>query len=388
MEPKEQLMHEQFMGLALAAARRAWGLTHPNPMVGAVIVERGEVVAEGFHARDGEPHAEVVALRNLGRLPRTGAVLYVTLEPCSTQGRTGACTNAIIAAGIKHVVVGTTDPNPVHGGHGFEILRAAGVTVTDGVLAEECADLNLIFNHWITTGLPLLAAKAAVTLDGKIATRSNDSQWITGEEARADVHLWRRLFPAIAVGAGTVITDNPSLTSRVGEEVYCPVRMVFDGLLRTVVEKNLPKVYTDEFKGRTIVVTTPHGGLGYVRKLQALGVQVWNFPSSTMRVQFSDFRQKCVEAGITGVYFEGGAQIISELIQFRHLDYLFVYRAPVLLGDDRAKSVFKGLRTEKLLNAVRLDEVRHASFGPDQLLRGRVAYPEKMQVDETTFSLG
>jgi diaminohydroxyphosphoribosylaminopyrimidine deaminase/5-amino-6-(5-phosphoribosylamino)uracil reductase len=147
-------------------------------------------------------------------------------------------------------------------------------------------------------------------------------------------------------------------------------------------------VYTDEFKGRTIVVTTPHGGLGYVRKLQALGVQVWNFPSSTMRVQFSDFRQKCVEAGITGVYFEGGAQIISELIQFRHLDYLFVYRAPVLLGDDRAKSVFKGLRTEKLLNAVRLDEVRHASFGPDQLLRGRVAYPEKMQVDETTFSLG
>jgi len=376
------------MRRALALARQGWGTTHPNPMVGAVIVEQGGVVAEGFHARDGEPHAEIMALHNLERLPRPGATLYVTLEPCSTQGRTGACTSAIIAAGLQHVVVGATDPNPVHAGHGFEMLRAAGVEVTEGVLVDDCLDLNLIFNHWITTQTPLLAAKAAVTLDGKIATRANDSEWITGEMARADVHHWRRLFPAIAVGAGTILSDNPSLTSRVGDEVWCPLRLVFDGLLRTVVEKKLPKVYTDEHKHRTIVVTTPHGGLGYMRKLQAMGVQVWNLPSSTMRAPLVDFRRKCAEAGITGVYFEGGAQIISELIQFRQLDYLFVYRAPVLLGDERAKAVFKGLRTEKLTNAVRIENVRHASFGPDQLMRGRVAYPEKLQVDETTFSLG
>lgn len=388
MDSPDNLIHEHFMRRALALARQGWGTTHPNPMVGAVIVEQGGVVAEGFHAKDGEPHAEIMALHNLERLPRPGATLYVTLEPCSTQGRTGACTSAIIAAGLQHVVVGATDPNPVHAGHGFEMLRAAGVEVTEGVLVDDCLDLNLIFNHWITTQTPLLAAKAAVTLDGKIATRANDSEWITGEMARADVHHWRRLFPAIAVGAGTILSDNPSLTSRMGDEVWCPLRLVFDGLLRTVVEKKLPKVYTDEHKHRTIVVTTPHGGLGYMRKLQAMGVQVWNLPSSTMRAPLVDFRRKCAEAGITGVYFEGGAQIISELIQFRQLDYLFVYRAPVLLGDERAKAVFKGLRTEKLTNAVRIENVRHASFGPDQLMRGRVAYPEKLQVDETTFSLG
>ena len=388
MDPPDNLLHEHFMRRALAAARQGWGNTHPNPLVGAVIVEQGEVVAEGFHARDGEPHAEIMALHHLERLPRPGATIYVTLEPCSTQGRTGACTSAIIAAGIQHVVVGATDPNPVHAGHGFEVLRAAGVEVTEGVLADDCVDLNLIFNHWITTQTPLLAAKAAVTLDGKIATRTNDSEWITGEMARADVHRWRRLFPAIAVGAGTILSDNPSLTSRVGDEVWCPVRFVFDGLLRTVLDKNLPKVYTDEYKHRTIVVTTPHGGLGYMRKLQAMGVQVWNLPSPTMRAPLPDFRRKCAEAGITGVYFEGGALIISELLQFRQLDYLFVYRAPVLLGDEKAKAVFKGLRTEKLVNAVRMKNVRHASFGPDQLMRGHVLYPEKLQVDETTFSLG
>jgi diaminohydroxyphosphoribosylaminopyrimidine deaminase/5-amino-6-(5-phosphoribosylamino)uracil reductase len=382
------LIHERFMRCALELARRGWGTTHPNPMVGAAIVEHGEVVAEGFHAKAGEPHAEIMALHNLGRRPQPGATLYVTLEPCSTKGRTGACTAAIIGAGLKRVVVGAVDPNPVHAGHGFEVLRAADVDVTVGVLAEECTDLNLIFNHWIVAQTPLLAAKAAVTLDGKIATRTSDSQWITGELARTDVHRWRRLFPAIAVGAGTILSDNPSLTSRLGDDVWCPVRFVFDGLLRTVVEKSLPKVYTDEFKDRTIVVTTPHGGLGYVRKLETLGVKVWNITSPTMRAPLTEFRKLCAEADITGVFVEGGAQLISELIQFRQLDYLFVYRAPVLLGDDKAKTVFKGLRTEKLVNAVRLEEVRHSSFGPDQLMRGRMAYPEKLQVDETTFSLG
>jgi len=388
MESEGNLVYKSFMRHALTAARQGWGTTHPNPMVGAVVVEQAKIVAEGFHARDGAPHAEVMALRNLGRPPKPGATLYVTLEPCSTPGRTGACTDAIIAAGLKHVVVGATDPNPAHAGRGLEVLRAAGIEVAAGVLADECADLNLIYNHWMAAGGPLLAAKVAVSLDGKIATRGNDSQWITGEAARADVHRWRRLFPAIAVGAGTVAADDPQLTSRIGDQVWCPVRFVFDGLLRSVGEKRLPRVYTDEFKERTIVVTTPHGGLGYVRKLQAQGVQVWSLESDTTRAPLPEFRRMCAAAGITGVFIEGGAQIISELIQFRQLDYLFVYRSPVLLGDERAKSAFKGLRTEKLVNAVRLEEVRHAAFGPDELMRGRVAYPEKLQVDETTFSLG
>jgi diaminohydroxyphosphoribosylaminopyrimidine deaminase/5-amino-6-(5-phosphoribosylamino)uracil reductase len=380
--------HETFMRRALDLARGIWGTTHPNPMVGALIVEDGHVVAEGATAPDGGPHAERLALLARGKPPRPGATLYVTLEPCSTEGRTGACTEAIIASGIKRVVVGATDPNPAHTGRGFELLRAAGVEVVTGVLERECTDLNLIFNHWIVKGGPLFAAKAAITLDGKIACRTGESRWITNEAARADVHRWRRLFPGIAVGAMTILKDNPRLTARrEGEAEWCPFRFVFDGLLRTVVDKNLPRVFTDELRGRTIVVTTPHGGMGYVRKLRNLGINVWCFESEKQRVPFADFRRKCAEEKIAGVYFEGGAQLVSELVRARELDYLFVYRAPLLFADEKAKSIFCGLRPERVEQAVRLADVRHEIFGDDALMRGEMVYPEKLLVDETVFGL-
>lgn len=380
--------HETFMRRALEVARKGWGDTHPNPMVGALIVEEGRVVAEGYHAQDGGPHAERLALLNRGKPPRAGATMYVTLEPCSTSGRTGACTDAIISSGIKQVVIGATDPNPEHSGKGFEVLRAAGVEVITGVLERECTDLNLIFNHWIHHNTPLIASKSAVTLDGRMACRTGESKWITGEPARANVHVWRRLFPAIAVGAGTVFKDNPRLTARVeGQPEWCPIRFVFDGLLRTVVDKQLPQLYTDEFHGRTVVVTTPHGGLGYVRKLREMGVQVWVIPSPTQRVPMSEFRKKCVEERVAGVLFEGGAQLVSHLLQEKQLDYLFIYRAPVLFADDRAKPMFNGLRTEKPVNGVRLSDVRNEVHGDDTLTHGRVEYPAQMFVDETTYSL-
>lgn len=377
--------HEPWMRRALELARRGWGDTHPNPMVGAVIVENGAVVAEGHHAVDGGPHAERVALQALGRPPQPGATLYVTLEPCSTHGRTGACTVAIREAGITRVVVGALDPNPDHAGRGLDALRAAGVEVVAGVLDRECHDLNLIYNHWITTRGPLLAAKAAVTLDGRIACRSGDSKWITGEASRADVHRWRRLFPGIAVGAVTVLHDDPQLTVRLGETEWCPWRFVFDGLLRTVVDRQMPRVYTDAYRERTVVVTSPHAGVGYVRKLRDLGVQVWVLSTPTQRVGFAEFRARCAAERITGVYFEGGAQLLSGLLRERQLDYLFTYRAPVLLADAKARDLFLGLRTEKLAHAVRLEDVRHETFGDDQLMRGRVVYPPKLTVDETAF---
>ncbi|HVS52133.1 MAG TPA: bifunctional diaminohydroxyphosphoribosylaminopyrimidine deaminase/5-amino-6-(5-phosphoribosylamino)uracil reductase RibD [Opitutaceae bacterium] len=380
--------HEIFMRRALELARSVWGATHPNPMVGALIVEEGQVVGEGATAPDGGPHAERLALLARGKTPRPGATLYVTLEPCSTQGRTGACTDAIVASGIKRVVVGATDPNPAHAGRGFAVLRAAGIEVITGVLERECADLNLIFNHWITRDTPLLAAKSATTLDGKIACRTGESRWITNEASRADAHRWRRLFPGIAVGAMTILKDNPRLTARrAGEPEWCPRRFVFDGLLRTVVDKNLPNVFTDEFRERTIVVTTPHGGLGYVRKLRELGITVWAFESPTQRVPFVDFRKKCAEEKISGVLFEGGAQLVSELVRARQLDYLFAYRAPLLFADDKAKSVFSGLRPERVEHGVRLADVTHEAFGDDTLMRGRVVYPEKMLIDETVFGV-
>ena len=364
-----------FMARALGLAQRAWGDTHPNPMVGAVLVEDGAVASEAFHESDGGPHAERAALASLMRNPRPGATLYVTLEPCSTQGRTGACTDAIIAAGIKRVVVGAADPNPAHAGRGFEVLRRAGVDVETGVLGAECADLNLIFNHWIARGSrswPARSRRRSIGRDSR--TRTGDSRWITGETARGDVQRWRRLFPAIAVGAGTVLADNPSLTARVaGAPVHCPVRFVFDGHMRTVGAGTLPRVYSDEFAGRTVVVTTQHGGAGYVRKLRQMGVGVWVFEAAAGRVPLADFRAKCAAEGITGVLFEGGAQLLSRAATERQLDYLFAYQAPILLADERAKPVLGGMRTEGLAQALRLADVRRATLGDDCLVRGRVA---------------
>jgi len=381
--------HEAHMHRALLLARRGWGDTHPNPMVGCVLVEDGQVTAEGFHARDGGPHAERVALASLGRNPIPGATLYVTLEPCSTEGRTGACTDAILAAGIRRVVVGAADPNPAHAGRGFEVLRRAGADVTTGVLERECADLNLIFNHWILSGSPLVAGKVATTIDGRIATRTGDSQWITGEAARADVHHWRRLFPAIGVGAGTILTDNPKLTARCeGQPEWCPIRFVFDGRLRSVLDHRLPKVYTDSFATKTIVVTTQHGGLGYVRKLNALGVGVWVFESPTGRVPLAQFRARCAAEKVSGILLEGGAQLMSRALIEHQIDYFFSYQAPILFADEKSKSALSGLRTERLAQAVRLTDLRRETLGEDSLLRGRVVYPEKVQIDETLFSLG
>ncbi len=375
------------MRRALELARKGWGDTHPGPMAAALIVEDGQVVAEAFTGRAGSAHAEKAVLAKLGRKPHEGAILVTTMEPCVTEGRAGACTELIISAGLKRVVVGAADPGQE--GRGFEVLRAAGVDVVSGVLERECLDLNLIHQHWSTHATPLVAAKLAMTLDGRIACRSGDARWITGEEARADVMRWRRLFPAIAVGADMLMADNPRLTARLpGEDEWCPWRFVFDPLLRSVADRSMPDVYADQFRERTIVVTTPHGGMGYVRKLRELGVQVWILPSATQRVPLGEFRKRCAQEKITGVYFEGGAQLVSQILQERQLDYLFAYRAPVLLADDRAKPVLSGLRTEKLPNAIRIGDVRLEVFGDDTLTRGRVVYPGQMFIDETTFSLG
>jgi diaminohydroxyphosphoribosylaminopyrimidine deaminase / 5-amino-6-(5-phosphoribosylamino)uracil reductase len=373
------------MQRALELARRGWGTTAPNPMVGSVIVERGKIVAEGWHEKDGGPHAERMALAALGKKTARSATLYVTLEPCSTDGRTGACCDALIAAKLRRVVIGTLDPNPNHAGRAVQLLEAAGIAVEVGVLEAECRDLNLIFNHWIVRGLPLVAAKTANTLDGHIATRTGDSKWITNEASREDVHRWRRLFPAIAVGAMTVLEDNPTLTARCGDcEPWAPVRFVFDGLLRTVVDRNMPGLYTDAYRDRTIVVTTPHGGLGYVRKLESAGIKVWVIPSDSQRVPIDEFKRRCAEENISGVYVEGGAHLIGNLLRAQELDYLFNYRAPMLFADQKSRSGFTGLRTERLSDALRLEEVKHASFGDDQLIRGRVVYPNKVQIDETS----
>jgi diaminohydroxyphosphoribosylaminopyrimidine deaminase/5-amino-6-(5-phosphoribosylamino)uracil reductase len=361
-----------FMRQAIGLASQAWGQTHPNPLVGALIVEGTEVVAEGWHKGAGQPHAEVEAFAALGRAPAEGAVLYVTLEPCSTVGRTGACTNAIIDCGIRKVVVGAVDPNPAHSGRGLQILREAGVEVEQGILEDECNDLNLIFNHWITNGTPLLAAKMAMTLDGKFAAASGHSQWVTNEAAREDVMRWRRYFPAIAVGANTILKDDPSLTSRLGSEVFCPTRFVFDRHLKTLSAPALPKLYSDEFKKNTVILCLENAKADLVEKALGCGVGVWMLPEDDGHIDWSVFRARCAEAGICGVYIEAGPTLATEVIEAAKVDYLFIYKAAKFLSDAAASGIGSNRQTVKMTEAFELADVQHAIFGSDVLTRGRL----------------
>jgi len=358
------------MARALELARRAWGQTHPNPMVGAVIVEQGQIVAEGWHHAAGQPHAEIEALRALGRKPAEGATIYVTLEPCSTCGRTGACTTAILESGIRKVVVGAVDPNPEHAGRGLALLRAAGAAVTEGVMAAECTDLNLIFNHWIVQGSSLIAAKMALTLDGKFAAASGHSQWVTGEVARADVMRWRRYFPAIAVGANTVLRDDPSLTSRIDNTVWCPRRFVLDRSLKTVKDGDWPQLYTDAHKERTTVLCGPAADVDLRGQLTAQGVSVWELPEVDGHLDWGAFRQRCAEEAICGVYVETGPLLASSLLERQLVDYAFIYQAPKFMSDCATPGIGSARETQSMRDALQLTNVHHAILGDDILTRG------------------
>lgn len=357
----------ELMGRALELARRAWGSTHPNPMVGALIAENGVVVAEGFHAKDGGPHAERVALANLGRSPRPGATMVVTLEPCSTAGRTGACCEAIKAAGVSRVVIGATDPNPAHAGRGVEVLRAAGIEVVAGVRGADCAELNLIFNHWITRGCPLIAGKIATTRNGRSRPPEGADRWITGAAARENVHHWRRLFPAIAVGAGTVRADDPALTRRWREadgteREDCGWRFVFDSTLATAAGAVWPRVYTDEWRERTVVVTSVAADATTRTRLQAAGVRVWEQETTRGARGWAEFARRCAAERISGVYVEGGAGLLGDAREASALDYGFWYRAAREGGAEWGGHVdwcfATGAVTERL--------------GEDELTRGRI----------------
>ena len=351
------------MRRALELARQAWGRTHPNPMVGAVITEGGRIVAEGFHAKAGDPHAEVMALRALGRKPAADAVLHVTLEPCCTHGRTPPCVDAILASGIRTVVVGARDPNPAHAGHGLELLRAKGVAVVEGVLGEECAELNLIFNHWIARGTPLIALKVAATLDGKLTLPAGQGRAITGPAAQAYVHRLRRLFPAIAVSADTALADNPRLTARGDDGETCPVRFVLDRYFKTAGRTGL-NLFQDAHRTRTIVV-----GLGAAAKksdlawYEAEGVQVWSLvgdEASFLQV----WAERCTQEKITGVLVEAGPRLAASMLAAGAADYLYAFVAP-RSGDSTAPGWQDGVTLPTGL-------LRASLVGSDALYQGRL----------------
>ena len=368
------------MRLALRLARRGYGTTSPNPMVGAVLVKGGKIIGRGWHHRAGEPHAEIEALRDVqerGHIAK-GATLYVTLEPCCTHGRTPPCTEAIRAAGIKRVVAGAIDPNPQHSGRAFKILQRAGIAAVHGVMAAECARLNEAFNHWIVRRTPLVTVKAGMTLDGKIATASGESRWITGDKARAYGMKLRQGADAILVGINTVLADDPSLTVRRQKaegrrqkaEVHRHVlrRIVLDARARTPVEA---KVASDEWAGLTTIVVSKLAPRGRVAAL-AKRVRVLVAPSSEGKIDLRWLLRKLGSENVISLLVEGGGEVnASFLLQGLAQRVAFFY-APWILGGRGSRRAVAGEGAGKLAESLSLADLAWRRLGPDWLLSARV----------------
>jgi diaminohydroxyphosphoribosylaminopyrimidine deaminase/5-amino-6-(5-phosphoribosylamino)uracil reductase len=353
---------ERFMKRALALARRGLGRTSPNPAVGAVLVRKGRVVAEGWHKRAGGPHAEVFALRNV---KARGATLYVTMEPCSTWGKTPPCTEAIIATGVKRVVVAARDPNPKHNGRGLTVLRRAGIRVEASLLADEATALNEAFNKWVTTGLPLVIAKAGMSLDGKIATRTGDAKWITGEAARREGHKLRAAVDAIMAGANTVIHDDPQLTVRHGVRGKQPWRVVVDGRGRC---PRTVRLFTDAHRQRTIVLTTSLSPARWRRDLSQSGIHVFVVKGSSGRSNLRTALRALGRMDITSVLVEGGGELLGSLFDARLVDRVALFYAPIVIGGQDAVTAVAGKGASKIKHSVRLLDCHWRRIGEDEML--------------------
>ena len=353
-----------YMRQAVALARRGTGWTAPNPLVGAVVVKDGKVIGRGYHARCGGLHAERAALADCTVSPR-GATMYVTLEPCCHQGRQPPCTDAILAAGIARVVVGSDDPNPLVAGKGLEILRRGGVEVVSGVLREACDALNPVFFHFIRTKRPYVVMKYAMTMDGKIATRTGASRWITGEAARRRVHRDRHRYTAIMAGVGTVLADDPMLTCRIkgGKN---PVRIICDTHLRTPLTSQIVRTAGEI---PTILATCAEPSL-YGPYLDA-HCQVWTLPERDAHVDLDALMDRLGSAGIDSVLLEGGGTLNWAALESGIVQRVQAYVAPKLFGGD-AKSPVEGQGVALPDQAVALKNTRILRVGEDILLESEV----------------
>lgn len=361
---------EYFMQRALDLARRGEGRTRPNPPVGAVIVREGHIVGEGFHPRAGEPHAEIFALRDAGQAAK-GADLYVTLEPCSHQGRTGPCADAVIAAGIRRVFIGCQDPNPRVAGNGIRRLQAAGLDVVAGVLEPECRWLIGPFACHVKTGRPLVMLKSAMTLDGKTATAIGDSQWISNAQSRAFVHEVRNRVDAVMVGIGTVLRDDPSLNTRLPEGGRDAVRVVVDSRLRIAEHA---KVLTIDSSAPTVIATTEKASYGKIRRLRDRGARILVLPSNDERVDPAALLAALGEMDLQSVMLEGGAVLCGEFLRARLIDRVMIFVAPRLIGGDDGKGIFAGPGVVSLGDAPTIGNLRWSHFGDDILCEGEVEY--------------
>jgi diaminohydroxyphosphoribosylaminopyrimidine deaminase/5-amino-6-(5-phosphoribosylamino)uracil reductase len=355
---------ERYMRMACRLALRGAGRTSPNPMVGAVLVRDGKVIATGFHKFAGGRHAEIEALAKAGT-KASGATLYINLEPCSHQGKTPPCAPALIRAGIKEIVVGMRDPNPIVSGRGLRQLRLAGMRVRTGVLESECQQLNEAFTKYITRKIPFVVLKLAASLDGKIATATDDAKWISDAASRTSVHQLRNHVDAVLVGAGTVLVDNPQLTCRIagGRD---PWRVILDARLR--VPMNARLLHHREPQ-KSIIITSRQASNRKIRALEALGAQVWRFTAQNDQIPWLPILRRLGGFGIVKVLIEGGATTAASALQARVVDQLLLFYAPKILGGD-GRAMIDTLGIKRVRNAIRLKRMEVRKSGPDLLVSG------------------
>ena len=359
----------EYMRRAMELAERGVGFTNPNPMVGAVIVKGGKVIGEGWHERCGEWHAERNAFKNC-TVPAEGATMYVTLEPCCHYGKTPPCTEAIIEHGIARVVVGMEDPNPLVAGKGIALLREAGIEVVCGVEEEALREQNRVFLKYISTKLPWVAMKTAMTLDGKIATRTGDSKWITGAEARAYVHELRHRFMAILVGIGTAVADDPLLNCRIeGRGVRQPIRVVVDSNARLSLDSQLVKT-AGEY--RTIVAHTRFAPEESVKALREAGVEMLLCKEKEGLVDVRNLLELLGQSGIDSILLEGGGSLNYTFLAEGLADELYAFIAPKIVGGMNAKTPVEGAGMEKMADAINLELENVLNIGHDVLLKLKV----------------
>ncbi len=355
----------EYMRLAIQLARQGCGWVNPNPMVGAVIVKDGKIIGQGCHKKYGELHAERNALADC-RTPTTGATLYVTLEPCCHYGRTPPCTDAIIESGISRVAVGSSDPNPLIAGKGIAILRSHGIEVTENVAKDECDKLNESFFHYIQNRTPYVVMKYAMTMDGKIATHTGKSQWITGSAARRRVHEARHRYSAIMVGVGTVITDNPMLTCRL-ENGKNPLRIICDTGLRTPLQA---RIVTTTDKAPTLIATAITDTKRYRPYLDA-GCEIMVLPQKDAHIDLNSLMKRLGEKQIDSLLLEGGGTLNWSALQSGIVNKVQAYVAPKLFGGN-GKTPVEGFGVDYPGGAFLLSKPVITQVGEDILLESEV----------------
>jgi diaminohydroxyphosphoribosylaminopyrimidine deaminase / 5-amino-6-(5-phosphoribosylamino)uracil reductase len=364
--PEPTSEDQQHMLRALELAEGGRGTTSPNPLVGAVIVREGRVIGEGFHESLGGPHAEANALQSATE-DVSGSTMYVTLEPCAHQGRTPPCADRVAGSGIARVVIAIRDPNPLVSGAGEDLLRQRGLHVEFGPYAEIALRQNEGYLKWVTTGMPFVTLKMAMSLDGKVATRTGESKWISSEASRADAHLMRAACDAIMVGIGTVVHDNPLLTARTGSQMRNPVRVVVDSLARTSPDCNV----ADTGEADTIIAVSDAAPDESVKTLKAKGVEIVRFDDRG-KVDLSGLLQFLGERGVVNLLVEGGPELTRALWEEGLVDKLVFYFAPKVIGGCGAPGPIGGSGVDSIERAYPLSIDSVFAIGPDFKV---IAYP-------------